>query len=116
MEQQSFNLMPVMIALGQAVPVWLIVGWIANAYNKKQREAQDTLNNRFQSMDQRLQAMEIDIKQIQLSLAGASLDNLEREMESLKESKAQHKIQIEAIWRTLDDLRANKAARRDYET
>jgi prefoldin subunit 5 len=104
---QGFNVTPLLIALGQAVPVWAIVAFAVTYYLRKSKDSRDDL-------DKRLVSIETDIHRIQLSLASAGIDSLERDIEALKESRAQTTVQIDALWKAVE-ARPLKVAKSRHE-
>jgi hypothetical protein len=105
--EQGFNMMPLLVALGQAVPVWVIVALAVKHYLEK--NAQD---QKFSSVSVWLRSKPTSAN-IQLSLAGAGIR--EGEIEKLRESRAQFKVQIEALWRALDEYRGHSVRRPQME-
>jgi hypothetical protein len=107
---QGFNVTPLLIALGQAVPVWAIVAFAVTHYLKKSKDERDESNKR-------LIAIEASIHSIQINLAKVGIDSLEKDIENLKEAKAQFKVEIDSIWRAVEErsLKSIAKSRHDHD-
>lgn len=103
MQEGGINLSLVFSEMISNVPIWTVGFFILKFWLKKREDADLQVQITMRSMRNQL-------NRIELILAESGLQDLKQNIESLKESRTKHEMQIQSLFRVVDKVHTVKRA------